>query len=111
MFFCTNIALPPTFTGPTPQSCPQNSGTVSGTWTKADIQAIPGQNVVAGTFDALVEALESITAYANIHTVPVPGSPSTITAYPGGEIRGQVHKGDHDDKHENHEHDDNHQHN
>ena len=35
VFFCTNIALPPTFTGPTPQSCPQNSGTVSGTWTKA----------------------------------------------------------------------------
>src|SRR5438105_8034973 len=45
VFFCTNIALPPTFTGPTPQSCPQNSGTVTGTWTKADVQAIPGQNV------------------------------------------------------------------
>ena len=89
VFFCTNIALPPTFTGPTPQACPTNSGTVSGTWTKADVQVITGQNVVAGDFDALEDALESNTAYANVHTIPLPGA--TNTAYPGGEIRGQVH--------------------
>src|SRR5262252_6098483 len=47
VFFCTNIALPATFTGPPPQSCPQNSGTVSGTWTADDVQVIMGQNVVA----------------------------------------------------------------
>jgi hypothetical protein len=36
-----------------------------------------------------VYALESDTAYANVHTVPL--SAATNTAYPGGEIRGQVH--------------------
>lgn len=95
VFFCTNLAF--TGTGPTPQSCPTNSGTVSGTWTAADVQAIAGQNVVAGDFNALVEALTSHTAYANVHTVPLTGA--TNTAYPGGEIRGQVyeeHKEDHD---------------
>ena len=98
VFFCTNLPLPSTFTGPTPQSCPQNSGTVSGTWTKDDVQAILGQNVAAGDFDALVDALESNTAYANIHTVPLSGA--TNTAYPGGEIRGQMHSAE-----EEHEHD------
>ena len=86
VFFCTNLTF--SGTGPTPQACPANSGTVSGTWTKADVQAITGQNVVAGDFNALVMALESNTAYANVHTVPPPGA--THTAYPGGEIRGQV---------------------
>jgi hypothetical protein len=97
VFFCTNLTF--SGTGPTPQSCPQNSGTVTGTWTKADVQAIPGQNVVAGDFDALEDALESNTAYANIHTIPVQGAPPTVTAYPGGEIRGQVHSVDHDHDH------------
>ena len=50
---------------------------------------ITGQNVVAGDFDALEDALESNTAYANVHTIPLPGAANT--AYPGGEIRGQVH--------------------
>jgi hypothetical protein len=58
------------------------------TWNKDNVQAIPGQNVVAGDFNALVVALESETAYANVHTVPPAGA--THTAYPGGEIRGQV---------------------
>jgi CHRD domain len=104
VFFCTNLNF--TGTGPTPQSCPTNSGTVTGTWTAMDVQAIAGQNVTAGNFEALVEALESNTAYANIHTVPLPGA--TNTAYPGGEIRGQVHRGDRDEKHHDH---DNHEHN
>jgi len=104
VFFCTNIALPPTFTGPTPQGCPQNSGTVTGTWTAKDVQAIQGQNVMAGDFAALVEALESNTAYANIHTIPVQGAPSTVTAYPGGEIRGQVRsKEEEEEEHREHQ--------
>jgi CHRD domain len=94
VFFCTN--LPFKGTGPTPQLCPTNSGTVSGTWTKDNVQAIPGQNVVAGDFNALVAALESVTAYANVHTVPVP--PATNTAYPGGEIRGQVFRAEEDNQ-------------
>ncbi len=79
VFFCTNRTF--TGTGPTPPACPNNSGTVTGTWNKANVQTIPGQNVNAMDFDALVDALTSNTAYANIHT----------TALGGGEIRGQVH--------------------
>jgi hypothetical protein len=66
VFFCTNLTF--SGTGPTPPACPKNSGTVSGTWTKANVQAIAGQNVAAGDFDALVDALASNTAYANVHT-------------------------------------------
>jgi CHRD domain len=40
------------------------------------------QNVSAGDFAALVSAITSDTAYANIHTV----------AFPAGEIRGQIHR-------------------
>ena len=79
VFFCTNLTF--NGTGPKPQACPANSGTVSGTWNKDNVQAIPLQNVAPGDFNALVTALESDTAYANVHTVP---------HYAGGEIRGQV---------------------
>src|SRR5499427_497556 len=75
VFFCTNLTF--NGTGPHPQACPANSGTVSGTWTKDNVQAITGQNVVAGDFNALVVALESNTAYANVHTVPPPGATHT----------------------------------
>ena len=98
VFFCTNLTPP--VGPPTPKPCPSPSGTVTGTWTSADIVAIAGQNVVAGNFDALVDALESNTAYANIHTT---SGTTPDTAFPAGEIRGQVHEGDLDAKHENHE--------
>jgi hypothetical protein len=84
VFFCTNLGNGPMGT----PKCPSNSGTVTGTFTKASVVAIATQNVVAGDFDALVDALESDTAYANIHTVPLTGA--TNTAFPAGEIRGQV---------------------
>jgi hypothetical protein len=74
VFFCSNS---PSAGTPT---CPENSGTVTGTWAAASVGAIPGQNVTAGDFDALADALLSNTAYANIHT----------TALPNGELRGQV---------------------
>ena len=45
------------------------------------------QNVTPGDFDALADALESNTAYGNIHT----------TKFPAGEIRGQVHRGERED--------------
>ncbi len=86
VFFCTNQTF--TGTGPTPPSCNTDStgsGTVTGTWTAANVQAIPGQNVNAGDFNALVDALDSNTAYANIHTTP---------GFPGGEIRGQCRSED-----------------
>ena len=87
VFFCNNVT-PFTGTGPTPPPCPTNSGTVSGTWTAMDVQAIAGQNVVAGDFDALVNALTSNTAYANVHT----------TFYKAGEIRGQVPRVEQEDQ-------------
>ena len=60
--------------------CPAAGGTVTGTITDASVVAIPGQNVTAGDFGAIEDALYSNTAYANVHTVN----------FPGGEIRGQV---------------------
>jgi CHRD domain len=79
VFFCTNLGNGPT--GVTTPPCPLTSGTVTGTWTKANVVAITGENVAAGNFDALVAALLSNTAYANVHQ----------SGIPSGEIRGQVH--------------------
>ena len=89
VFFCTNVGNGPA--GTQTQACPLNGGTVTGVFSSASVVAIAGQNVNAGDFDALVDALDSNTAYANIHT----------TALPAGEIRGQVrrvHRHDQDDK-------------
>jgi hypothetical protein len=85
VFLCTNLAPPAGV--PLPPACPANGGTVSGTLTAANVIAIPGQGVPAGNFDALVAALESDTAYANIHS----------TSFPAGEIRGQVRRAERED--------------
>jgi hypothetical protein len=93
VFFCTNLGNGPAGT----PACPgPNSGTVTGTWTAASVVAIPTQNVAAGDFDALVDALNSNTAYANVHTVPLPGA--TNTAFPAGEIRGQCRSGEQEEQ-------------
>src|SRR6516165_5513487 len=92
VFFCTNVMFGGT--GPTPPSCntdSSGSGTVSGMWKAENVQAIPGQNVAAMDFDALVDALTSNTAYANIHTT---SGTTPDTAFPGGEIRGQCRSED-----------------
>ncbi len=87
VFFC---ATPP-IAGPagTPSPCPANSGTVTGTFTGPSVVGPAAQNVNPGDFNALVEALRSNTAYANIHT----------TGFPAGEIRGQIRRvvRDHDE--------------
>jgi hypothetical protein len=90
VFFCTNLGNGPS--GVTTPTCPLHSGTVTSTWTKANVVAIAGQNVAANDFDALVDALISNTAYANIHTTSSPTPPAPDTAFPAGEIRGQVHR-------------------
>jgi hypothetical protein len=74
-FLCTNLGNGPAGT----QSCP-TSGTVTGTITPADVIGPVGQGILAGEFRELVDAIEAGTAYANVHS----------TAYPGGEIRGQL---------------------
>jgi len=78
VFFCSNLGNGPTGT----QKCPLNSGTVTGTWTAASVVGPAAQNIAAGNFAGLVDALNSNTAYANVHT----------TFYTAGEIRGQVHR-------------------
>jgi hypothetical protein len=82
VFFCSNLANPPSGT----QACPLNGGTVSGTITAAGVVGPTAQNVTVGDFNALVAALLSDTAYANIHTMN----------FPAGEIRGQVRRSDDD---------------
>jgi hypothetical protein len=76
VFFCSNLATAPAGTQP----CPANGGTVTGTLTAANLLAIASQNVPAGDFTAITDALLTDTAYANVHT----------TNFPAGEIRGQV---------------------
>jgi hypothetical protein len=66
---------------PVPQACPLRSGTISGTWTTADVGGPAGQGVAVGEFAELVRAIRIGVVYANVHT----------TNSPGGEIRGQVH--------------------
>src|SRR3981081_3366413 len=76
VFLCSNLTTAPAGTQP----CPAAGGTVTGTLTAANVLAIAGQNVPAGDFDAITEALLTDTAYANVHTAN----------FPAGEIRGQV---------------------
>jgi hypothetical protein len=80
VFFCTNLGNGPTTATP-PPACP-NAGTVTGTWTAANVVGPASQGITAQNFDALVAALESDTAYGNIHTA----------AFTSGEIRGQIRR-------------------
>ena len=84
VFFCTNNGNGPMGT----PSCPPAPATVTGTWIAGSVVAVPGQNITAGNFNALVAALESDTAYGNIHT----------TNFPSGEIRGQIRQEEDDNK-------------
>jgi hypothetical protein len=88
VFFCSNVGNGP----PGTQACPTPNGTVMGTITPASVTGLASaQNINAGDFDALVAALDSNTAYGNIHTAK----------FPAGEIRGQIVKGDeHEHEHE-----------
>jgi len=67
-------------TGQAPQ-CP-SEGTVSGTITAANVIAgsMAPQQLSAGDFAAVVDAIRAGAAYANVHSEPSPG----------GEIRGQI---------------------
>lgn len=89
-FLCTNLGNGPAGT----PACPPTGGTVTGTITPASILAVPGQNITAGDFNALLAAVGSNTTYANIHTVK----------FPAGEIRGQVqHSNDDEDEPRGHD--------
>ena len=86
VFFCSGPVTTATVNGGTPvkpcpdSGAPAHSGTVTGFWTAADVQAVAGQNVSAGNFAGLLRFLRAGLGYCNVHT----------PAHPGGEIRGQV---------------------
>ena len=61
-------------------ACPGTGGTVTGTITAADIQAIPGQGIAVGDLAAVLRAMRAGFVYVNVHT----------TTFPTGEIRGQI---------------------
>jgi len=82
VFFCTNAGNAPAGI----PACPANGGTVTGTISAANVLAIAGQNVTAGDFDGLEDAIRSETAYGNIHTA----------RFPAGEIRGEIRRGQDD---------------
>jgi hypothetical protein len=72
--------------GGTKPACPAQPATVTGTIAAGDVQAVtaPGttqsQGIAAGEIGELIAAIRAGVTYANVHT----------TAYPGGEIRGQI---------------------
>jgi hypothetical protein len=83
VFFCNG--------GNRPAACPDgpgHSGTLTGTFTAADVVAVPSQNVSAGDFAGFVKILRAHLGYANIHTA----------MFGGGEIRGQVSVVRHEDE-------------
>jgi hypothetical protein len=76
VFLCSNLGNGPAGT----QACPSPSGTVTGTITAANVIGPAGQDISAGQFDELLQAIRAGFTYANVHTAK----------YPGGEIRGQI---------------------
>jgi hypothetical protein len=77
IWLCGTAALPGPAGTPT---CPQ-SGTVSGTFTTANVLPSPStQQLAAGEIGEMISAMIAGSAYVNVHT----------TASPGGEIRGQI---------------------
>ena len=84
--------------GTTQPACPAGpDGTVNGSIEAADITGPAGQGVEPGNFGDLLRAVRRGETYTNVHT-GVAGNPPTGRA-PGGEIRGQNHRGHFGDKH------------
>jgi len=66
-------------------ACPSaTSGTITGTITAANVTGPVTQGIHSGDLAPALEAVRDGAAYANMHT----------TKFPGGEIRGQVRRGD-----------------
>jgi len=82
IWLCGTATLPGPAGTPT---CPQ-SGTVSRTVTAADVVAggTASQQLAAGELNEVIRAIRAGVAYANVHT----------NLSPGGEIRGQIRRGD-----------------
>jgi hypothetical protein len=76
VFFCTNLGNGPAGT----PNCPENGGTLTGTFDADDIIGPAAQGVTSGQFFEFQRAVRNNSGYVNVHTVQ----------YPGGEVRGQV---------------------
>ena len=64
--------------------CPAaTSGTITGTITAANVTGPTTQGIDVGDLDSALEAVRAGLAYANMHT----------TNFAGGEIRGQINRG------------------
>jgi CHRD domain len=72
--------------------CPARSGSVSGTITADDVQAIDAQGLAAKDIGTVIRALKAEAIYANVHTTEPAG-------FASGEIRGQIGDDDDDDDH------------
>jgi hypothetical protein len=82
VFLCANVPVP---AGPTPPACPASpGGTVTGTLTPENVIGPNNpptvQGIAPGEFDELVAAIRKGVTYVNVHS----------SAFPGGEIRGQL---------------------
>jgi hypothetical protein len=75
VFLCTNLG-----NSPGTQACPAKGGTISGTFTAANVLAVGGQSVSAGDLASFLRGIRAGVVYANVHTDQLPG----------GSIRGQL---------------------
>ncbi len=85
------IAIP--LCGGTGNPCPMPPADLKGTLTKADVTGPSAQGVAAGDLAKVIEAIQRRLTFVNVHT----------TAFPAGEIRGQIVPGgvgDRDDDHD-----------
>jgi hypothetical protein len=74
------------FCGGTKPACPSSASgpvTITGTTLPADIIGPTAQGFAAGDLNSVVKAIQAGFTYANMHT----------SAFPGGEIRGQLESG------------------
>ena len=85
VFICSNLGNGPAGT----PACPLFAGTVSGTWTAANVVGPTAQGIAPGEFAEVIQAIRAGAAYANVHSL----------AFPAGEIRDQVGGRRKDDEH------------
>lgn len=78
VWLCSNLASPPT--PPGVPVCPSPGGTVSGVIEAADVAGPSGQGIAPGELAEFLRAVRAGATYVNVHS----------SAFPGGEIRGQI---------------------